>query len=448
MELGAQEWQFKGFLQAGLSADSTYADPYILARRSPVFGEDGSGQPSSDTSCIPRFLFDDGSGVESCRDLRFDTPVYSGSLSGSSFSLNRHWDESKLLLEAGFYSFANPYSPEISRLWFTKNIYSLGYGWSSFMGSEQELMPSTVDYGGPVGYAHIRQFGVRLQLNPILSFALEEPQSEVYLGLRDYSDNRNSASILKPRLLLKEDGNYEVDRRLRKRAVVPDAIFSYYDKGSFGYYSASLLLQYVRLDNNAPLFLEQDAGLLQLIEDANSNDEDAVRLLDRTLQLNDALSGGLDTTNLGVRLGMEVPWRAARWIKLSYIYNGGHYLRDNPNPSHIVVVNIPECYTISEADCEYTLVNIVSHSYTIDFDFANHWNGLLSGTFTEDEYAAALGGAGTSSLHSVHINRRQALTAGISAAYELAYLYHETFNGRNNADYPRLRFQYALYYSF
>ena len=313
----------------------------------------------------------------------------------------------------------------------------------------------TVDYGGPVGSSYLRQFGVRLKLNSLLTLSLEEPQSEVLLGLIDFPDQHNSESVRNPRLLLSdpeisvgEPESYRVDRKLRKREVLPDLIFNYYNEGRQGSYFAALLLQFVRLDRNAPLFLDQDAGLLALIEDANKNDAAAVDLLDEELRLNDDLAGGLSATNLAVRIGTERPLGQERRILLSYIYNGGHYLRDNPNPAHIVAVDDPRCAAVPEVDCAYELVNVISHSYMIGLDFANDWNWLLSGTFTEDEFVPALGGASTKSLHSMHLNYRQALNESIGTTYEFAYLYHRTFNGRNNANHPRLRFQYALYYYF
>ena len=96
----ASPWRFHGFLQAGLSADTIYPDPYLSSSRTPVFGEDGSGQASTDNSCIPRFLFEDGSGIKNCRDLSFDTPVYGGSISGSTLGVRRDWEKSSLVMEA------------------------------------------------------------------------------------------------------------------------------------------------------------------------------------------------------------------------------------------------------------------------------------------------------------------------------------------------------------
>ena len=446
-QLQANDWRLKGFLQTNLFADTIYKDPYVQAHRTPVFGDDGSRAVDADNSCVPTGFIAGSAEIEECRDLYLDGPEFHGGIAGSRLSLSQEREKNRAMLEVGFFSFTDPYSPQLSQLWLERGTTRIGYDGTAFMSS---YSPMTLDYGGAVGGAYKRQTGVRMQLTPKLSLAFEESQNEIYLGLLNYAGHHNHEAVISSlRLITADDATYQVNNRLRERATAPDIIMSYHKEGARRDLFASLLLQYVRLDNNAPLFLDEDPGLLQLIDDAAISGKTAIMdALDRELRLNDDLSGGMYTFDLGLHLGLNLPVKSKHNMHLAYIRNGGNYLRDNPNPAHIVIPNAYNCRSRMDVDCEYRIVNIMTHSYLLDLRLAGGLGWILSGTITDDEYANYLGGSSTENLHSMHINYRQRLAGEISAAYELGYLYHATFNGRDNANYPRIRFQYALYYEF
>ena len=446
-------WYLQGRLQAGLFLDSIYTDPYLRAARTPVFGKDGSNNPDADNTCIPRDLDDDGEVID-CRPLYGDYPVFSGTFSGSRLRVGHRRANHDIFVEGILEGDrSNPYQPSIYRAWADYKDVGLGYGWSTFGDFQQDFYPQFVDYNGPVGVPYKRQFLLRLRFGRDYYLAFEEPKNEVYRGFgltgttpassRNSDTVYNSPKVHRVTLQGGQIRRYEIDRQLRTRGVLPDLVFTYYRKRDRNSWFISTILRYVRLDNNAPLFFEEDAGLEQLRRDA-ADDSAISGALGEELRLNDDISNGMDLIAPGFHLGRRWSFLTASAIQLAYIYNGGSYLRDNPNPSYLVVPNnIIRC----EADT-YDLVPINTHSYVFGVDFGPRFNLLLGGTLTENDQEIWMGGGATSSLHSLHFNYLQQVQEGLDFVYEIGYLYHETFNGRNNANYPRVRMQYGVSYSF
>lgn len=447
-------WYLQGHLQASVFVDSIYTDPYLRAERTPVFGEDGSNNPDADNTCIPRSLNDDGDVVE-CRALYSDAPVFSGTFSGSRLRVGHRHEQHDIFVEGILDGDRqDPYRPNLYRAWLDYRNLGLGYGWSTFGDFQQDFYPQFIDYNGPIGLPYKRQFLLRVKLGRDYYLGFEEPKNQVYRGFgltgtapasaKNSDTVHNSPKLYKVTLEDGEIRRYEIERRLRTRGVLPDLVFTYYRKRDRSSWFLSTILRYVRLDNNAPLFFEEDAGLEQLRRDAG----DAVAVtnaLDEELQLNDDLSNGMDLVAPGFHLGGRWSLRTASAIQLAYIYNGGSYLRDNPNPAYLVVPNKLSRFCNAE---DYALVAINTHSYVAGVDFGPRFNMLLSGTLTENEHEIWMGGGATASLHSLHFNYLQQVRDKINFIYEIGYLYHATFNGRDNANYPRFRMQYGVSYSF
>ncbi len=451
------DWYVSGQLQVGVFADSIYADPYLRAARTPVFGDYGGGDPDADNTCIPTDLDEDGN-VLNCRPLLSDTPVFGGTLSGSRVRIGHRGEHHDVFAEGIMEGDReDPFVPRLYRLWAEYKSVSFGYGWSTFTDFQQDFYPHFIEYNGPVGVPYKRQFLIRLRLGEDYYLGFEEANNPVYrgFGLTDTenvpADNLNSHTVFTdPRVhvvdLNGEDKRiYKVGRRLRTRGVLPDFVFTYYRKRPDQDWFVSLVMRYVRLDNNAPLLFEEDEGLLQLRSDADDGGSTVpVPALKEELALNEALSGGLSVLSPGFHLGGRWHFLRDSAIQLAYIYNGGTYLRDNPNPSYIVVPT----KVFQRGATDYKLAEVTSHSYVFGADFGKRYNLILSGTLTDEEHELALGGGATKSLHSLHFNYLHEVREGLNFIYEIGYLYHETFNGRNNAEYPRLRMQYGLVYHF
>ncbi len=450
------DWYLDGELKAAIFIDTVHNDPTIRASRTEVFGDDGSNlqEQGSDNSKIPTKLDDDGN-IATSRPLATDTPEFGGTITGSRLAIGNRGANHNVLIEGGFFSNDSPYTPQLHRLWAEYGTVGIGLGWSTFMDFKGYNYPRTFDYTGPVGAAYARQIALRFRLSDNWYFGLEEPQDSAYLGF-NFDSSHNEDSVYNKRQIQTTDVNdvtriYEVDNKLRTRHFLPNLIFTYYGQGNrdgkhINFFS-SILLQRVELDDNSPLFLESDEGLTRLIEDTRAIDgNDAITAVERELQLNDDLSGGLGAYNTALHLGVNGAMRRGSNNKfnLAYIYNGGRYLRDNPNPAHIVVSKDIKC----NSSCDYKLVNIISHSYLMDFTFREKIGLIFSGTVTDNEYGTRLGGAATKQVHGTYLNFYQEVSKGLNSVYELGYSYRQAFNTRSNSEYPRLRFSYGISYSF
>ena len=446
-------WYLDGELKAGIFIDTVHNDPTIRASRTEVFGEDGSNskEQGSDNSRIPTKLDKSGE-IETSRPIAVDTPEFGGTITGSRLAIGNRGANYNVLIEGGFFSNDDPYTPQLHRLWAEYGAVGIGFGWSTFMDFKGNNYPRTFDYTGPVGTAYARQIALRVRLSDSWYFGLEDPQDTAYLGF-NFDNSHNEDSILDKRRInadvpLASDNDtrtYEVDNKLRTRHFFPNLIFTYYGQGKRINFFSSILLQRVELDDNSPLFLESDAGLTRLIDDARDDIIDPSSVSEE-LQLNDDLSGGLGTFNTALHLGVNGAMRRGSNNKfnLAYIYNGGRYLRDNPNPAHIVVSKDISC----RENCGYKLVNIVSHSYLMDFTFREKIGLIFSGTVTDNEYGTRLGGAATKQVHNAYFNYYQTISKGFNSVYEIGYSYRQAFNTRSNSAYPRLRFSYGINYSF
>lgn len=462
-------WYLRGDIRANILIDSVHNDAGFSVARTEVFGDDGSenDEENSDNSRIPRSLDLTNNGVvESSRAIGNDVPELGFSLLGSRLAVGTgggEEDNYQVLFELGITDPANPYALQLHRLWLEYGLVGIGLGWSTFMDFKKDerdsatagysYFPDTVDYIGVPGFAYQRQLALRIQLSPQWYLGLEEPQNLVYLG-HEHSNTNNDDIASAPenlRVSTSSNGNnvYEISRRLRTRHLLPDLIFTYYGSGKKNNVFASFLLQHVKLDNNSPLLLESDSGYKSLISDAEgTRDLDILGELDRQLGINDDLSGGMENYNLAMNLGINGPMgrNSNNHYNLAYIYNGGRYLRDNPNPSHLVVKKDFLCLV----DCNYKLVNVVSHAYLMDFSFGKRTGLIFSGIVTDDAYGIDLGGAATKQVHTTYFNYRQpfAQVAGLTSNYEVGYSYRQTFNTRHNSKYPRIRFSYGIGYKF
>ena len=445
-------WYLDGELKAAIFIDTVHNDPTIRASRTEVFGDDGSNikEQGSDNSRIPTDLKDDGT-IAASRPIATDTPEFGGTITGSRLTLGNRGANYNVLIEGGFFSNDDPYTPQLHRLWAEYGTVGIGLGWSTFMDFKGDNYPRTFDYTGPVGAAYARQIALRVRLSDSWYFGLEDPQDVAYLGF-NYGSSHNEDSIFDKRRIsadaLAASGDirtYEVDRKLRTRHFIPNLIFTYYGQGKHVNFFSSILLQRVELDDNSPLFLESDEGLTRLIDDSFDRVVNSSSIK-RELQLNDGLSGGLGTFNAALHLGVNGAMRRGSNNKfnLAYIYNGGRYLRDNPNPAHVAVYKDIDC----GSDCGYKLVNIVSHSYLMDFTFREKIGLIFSGTVTDNEYGTRLGGAATKQVHNAYFNYYQTISKGLNSVYEIGYSYRQAFNTRSNSAYPRLRFSYGINYSF
>ena len=451
--LNIGNWYLDGELKAAIFIDTVHNDPTTRASRTEVFGDDGSNllEQGSDNSRIPISLDDDGN-VETSRPIATDTPEFGGTITGSRLALGNRGANHNVLIEGGFFSNDNPYTPQLHRLWAEYGIMGIGLGWSTFMDFKGNNYPRTFDYTGPAGTAYARQVALRVRLSDSWYFGLEDPRDEIWLGLNNLATSHNSDNIYNKRQIQTTDENkvtriYEVDNKLRTRHFLPNLIFTYYEEGKHINFFSSILLQHVELDDNSPLFLESDEGLTRLIEDTRAIDGvDAITAVERELRLNDDLSGGLGTFNTALHLGVNGAMRRGSNNKfnLAYIYNGGRYLRDNPNPAHVAVYKDVNC----GSGCGYKLANIISHSYLMDFTFREKFGLIFSGTVTDNEYGTRLGGAATKQVHGAYFNYYQTISKGFNSVYEIGYSYRQAFNTRSNAAYPRLRFSYGISYSF
>ena len=449
-------WYLDGELKAAIFIDTVHNDPTIRASRTEVFGDDGSNikEQGSDNSRIPTDLDDDGN-IETSRPIATDTPEFGGTITGSRLTLGNRGANHNVLIEGGFFSNDNPYTPQLYRLWAEYGIMGIGLGWSTFMDFKGDNYPRTFDYTGPVGAAYARQIALRVRLSDSWYFGLEEPQDAAYLGFNNVN-SYNEKSIFDKRRINADaslaahgdDRTYEVDNKLRTRHFFPNLIFTYYGQGKHINFFSSILLQRVELDDNSPLFLESDEGLTRLIDDTRTNVVESSSV-DNELQLNDDLSGGLGTFNAALHLGVNGAMRrgSSNKFNLAYIYNGGRYLRDNPNPAHIVVSKDISCNRNIES-CDYELVNIISHSYLMDFTFREKIGLIFSGTVTDNDYGTRLGGAATKQVHGTYLNFYQEVSKGLNSVYEIGYSYRQAFNTRSSSEYPRLRLSYGLNYSF
>ncbi|MCH9666084.1 MAG: hypothetical protein K0U41_09625 [Gammaproteobacteria bacterium] len=468
-ELGEEvtfgNWYLRGDLRAAILLDTVHNDASFSVARTEVFGDDGSDSPreNSDNRRIPTDL--DNEGVTSSRDLAGDLPELGFTLLGSRIALGTEGPNYKVVFELGLINPENPYALDIHRLWLEYGSVGIGLGWSTFMdfkkderdGSAGGYSPYSFDYIGLPGFAYQRQLALRFQLSPKWYLGLEQPQDLVYRGY-DHGDNggdtkNDDFAGGQEDLIVPTSGDsynvYKVSRQLRDRHFLPNLVFTYYGADNKHNVFASLLLQHIKLDNNAPLLLESDPGYAQLIADAEGTGNLEIRRkLDEQLGINDDLSGGLDSLNFALNLGLAGPMgrNGNNGYNLAYIYNGGRYLRDNPNPSHLVVKKNNLCLV----DCDYKLVNVASHSYLVDFRFSKNIGLAFSGTVTDDDYGIELGGAATKQVHSTYFNYRKpfASVKGLSSVYELAHSYRQTFNTRHNSAYPRIRFSYGIGYNF
>lgn len=458
-------WYLRGNLQANIFIDTVHNDAGLSVARTEVFGDDGSNSPEqgSDNSEIPIAL--DAIGiVEDSRPIGLDVPELGFSLLGSRLSLGTEGDNYKAVFEFGLINPDDPYNLELHRLWFEYALASIGLGWSTFMDFKKDekganadgysYFPDTVDYIGPPGFAYERQLAMRFKLSPTWYLGIEEAKDEAYLGYDNFNTHNDDFAGGTNNLVVTTSTDsfrtYEINRRLRTRHLLPNVIFTYYGTGKKENIFASFLLQTIKLDNNAPLLLDSDEGYKQLIADAEGTRGNAgvVRELNNQLGLNDDLSGGLETYNLAMNLGINgaMGRNDGNRYNLAYIYNGGRYLRDNPNPNHLVIKRDRECL----ANCNYQLVNIISHSYLMDFRFGQGMSLVLSGTVTDDTNGIELGGAATKQVHSTYATYKRDFRAidGLTSNYEMGYSYRQTFNTRNNSAYPRIRFSYGIGYKF
>ncbi len=470
-ELGEEvtfgNWYLRGDLRAGILLDTVHNDASFSVARTEVFGDDGSNRPEegSDNSRIPTDLDynSDTPGVIASRDLADDLPELGFTLLGSRLAIGTEGPNYQVVFELGLTNLDNPYALDIHRLWLEYGSVGIGLGWSTFMdfkkderdGSAGGYSPYSFDYVGLPGFAYQRQLALRFQLSPKWYLGLEQSQDLVYRGYDGHINTQNSDFAGGQEDLRVSSSNnvsrytYDVSRQLRDRHFLPNLVFTYYGTGDKHNVFASLLLQHIKLDNNSPLLLESDPGYAQLIEDADRiRDSEILRELDKQLGINDDLSGGLASLNFALNLGLAGPMgrNGNNGYNLAYIYNGGRYLRDNPNPSHLVVKKDNLCLV----DCDYKLVNVVSHSYLVDFRFREKVGLAFSGTVTDDDYGIELGGAATKQVHSTYFNYRKpfASVKGLSSVYELGYSYRQTFNTRHNSAQPRIRFSYGIGYSF
>lgn len=464
-------WYLRGELRANLLIDTVHNDAGFSVARTEVFGDDGSKNPqqNSDNSRIPIDLdLANGGIVASSRALVTDVPELGFSLLGSRITLGTEGEDYKVLFELGVTNPNDPYALELHRLWLEYGRVGIGLGWSTFMDFKKDeratrsagssYFPDTVDYIGPPGFAYERQLALRVRMSPKWYLGLEEPRDLVYRGHERADTNNDDFAAAAENLVVRTSSNnstnhyvYEVTRRLRTRHLLPNLIFTYYGSGDKSNIFASFLLQQIKLDNNSPLLLESDSGYQSLIDDSlRIGEEKILEELDRQLGINDDLKGGLQSFNLAMNLGINGPMGLNNNYNLAYIYNGGRYLRDNPNPSHLIVKKDIRC----QNNCKYELVNIVSHSYLMDFRFnkrAGKRVGLIfSGTVTDNDYGIALGGAATKQVHTTYVTYHKpfAKVVGLSSNYEVGYSYRQSFNTRNNSKYPRLRFSYGLGYKF
>lgn len=448
-------WYMGGELRAGILSDTVHNDPTTTVSRTEVFGDDGNNnnEEGSDNTQIPIDLSDSGP-IVSSRPLSYDTPEFGTTITGSLIRVGKQGNNYNALLEIGFLSNEQPYSPQLHRLWSEYGIVGIGLGWSTFMDFKGDNYPHTFDYTGPPGSAYARQLGVRVRVAPKWYLGIEEANEDVYLGLNHLNSNNQDNILDKQRISAStEQGEirtYEVGRELRTRSFIPDLILTYYGEGRKRNLFLSLLLQNIKLDTNSPLFLESDPGLTQIIEDARQRlGLPIIKEVDNQLHLNNDLSGGIQTINAALHLGINGRVARAENTKytFSYIYNGGRYLRDNPSPSYIAITDIG-CLSSDSTSCKYSLANIISHSYLLDFNFRNNYGLIFSGTVTDNSYGVRLGGAATKQVHTIHFNHYKKFADGFSIVNEIGYIYHQTFNTRNNAAYPRFRYAYGINYSF
>ena len=439
------DWYLDGELKAAIFIDTVHNDPTIRASRTEVFGDDGNNFPEqgSDNSRIPTKL-ETGGNIETSRPIATDTPEFGGTITGSRLALGNRGANHNVLIEGGFFSNDSPYTPQLHRLWAEYDTVGIGLGWSTFMDFKGNNYPRTFDYTGPVGAAYARQIVLRVRLSDSWYLGVEEPQDAAYLGF-NVDNSHNEDSIFDKRRISADARIYAVDNKLRTRHFFPNLIFTYYGEGKHINFFSSILLQRVELDDNSPLFLESDEGLTRLIDDTRANVVNSSSL-GGELQRNDDLSGGLGTFNAALHLGVNGAMRrgSSNRFNLAYIYNGGRYLRDNPNPAHVVVYKDIIC----RSSCGYKLVNIISHSYLMDFTFREKIGLIFSGTVTDNEYGTRLGGAATKQVHGTYLNFYQEVSKGLNSVYELGYSYRQAFNTRSNSEYPRLRFSYGISYSF
>ena len=448
-------WYLQGEIKPVLILDTHHNDPNIQARRTEVFGDDGRNDPAqgTDNSCIPSNLNNADGTVADCNKIGLDLPVFGGTILGSRTAIGVQGDDFDAFLELAFANPLAPYDLSLHRIWSEYRGVGLGLGWSGFMDFKKDerngefgFFPYTLDYPAPPSVAHNRHFVLRTRLGNNWYLSLEEGNYDIYLGYPFLNTNNGEDIYAKDRLALTDSQNnvrtYDITRSLISRDTIPDIIFTYYGKSVF----FSLLMQYVTLDTNSPVPLREDEGLNQLLRDATNNAGGAVLTeIDKRLNLISDIRG-MSKFNLGLNLGFAGPMGRNSVYRLAYIYNGGRYLSDNPNPSHLVVSKNLGCTD----SCDYELVNIATHSYLVNFNFNQRYNLIFSGSVTADDYGIQLGGAATKQIHTTYFNYQQPFNrlSNLKSVYEITYSYRQTFNTRHNSSYPRFRFGYGLVYTF